>query len=174
MASGDVCRQGGTASVHTPCRGVAETQFRSNPHPLSLIPKIDRYKLRDTKRIPVSCQGQLDPPPHSRRGQPEAVLSPTPVILAAAGIQSPDHAPRRLCRLGRAEGTGRRPTWTIPADPRQVGWERGLWIPAAARMTGDLGWERGLWIPAAARMTGDLGWERGLWIPAAARMTGDH
>ena len=105
--------------------------------PASTIPTIDRYKLRDTKRIPVSCQGQHDPPPHSRRGQPEAVLSPTPVILAAAGIQSPDHAPRRLSRLGRAEWTGRRPTWTIPADPRQVGWEKGLWIPAAARMTGD-------------------------------------
>ena len=60
----------------------------------------------------------------------------SPVILAAAGIQSPDHAPRRLCRLGRAAWTGRRPTWTISADPRLVGWEKGLWIPAAARMTG--------------------------------------
>ena len=103
--------------------------------PASTNPTIDRYKPRDTKRIPVSCQGQHDPPPHSRRGQPEAPLSPTPVILAAAGIQSPDHAPRRSCRLGRAAGTGRRPTWTIPADPRQVGWEKRLWIPAAARIT---------------------------------------
>ena len=62
----------------------------------------------------------------------------SPVILAAAGIQSPDHAPRRLCQLRRAGWTGRRPSWTIPADPHQVGWEKGLWIPAAARMTGAL------------------------------------
>ena len=61
---------------------------------------------------------------------------------------------------------------------------KGLWIPAAARMTGggvgvgldsscggkDVGMgTKGLWIPAAARMTGGL---VGVWIPAAARMTG--
>ena len=27
--------------------------------------------------------------------------------------------------------------WNIPADTHQVGWGKGLWIPAAARMTGD-------------------------------------
>ena len=26
--------------------------------------------------------------------------------------------------------------WNIPADTNQVGWGKGLWIPAAARMTG--------------------------------------
>ena len=62
----------------------------------------------------------------------------SPIILAAAGIQSPDHAPRRLCQLRRAGWTARRPSWTIAADPHQVGWEKGLWIPAAARMTGAL------------------------------------
>ena len=46
---------------------------------------------------------------------------------------------------------------------------KGLWIPAAARMTG-VGDEKGLWIPAAARMTG-VGDKKAL-IPAAARMTG--
>ena len=55
-----------------------------------------------------------------------------------AGIQNPDHAPRRLCQLRRAGCTGRRRPWTIPADPHQVGWEKGLWIPAAARMTDSL------------------------------------
>ena len=57
-------------------------------------------------------------------------------ILAAAGIKSPDYVPRRFCQLRRAGWTGRHPTWTIPVDPHRVGWETGLWIPAAARMTG--------------------------------------
>ena len=45
-------------------------------------------------------------------------------------------APRRLCQPRRVGWKGRRPTRSIPADPHQVGWEEGLWIPAAARMTG--------------------------------------
>ena len=61
---------------------------------------------------------------------------PPPVILAAAGIQSPGPEPRRLCQLGRAEWTGRRLTWTTPAYPHQVGLEEGLRIPTAARVTG--------------------------------------
>ena len=67
---------------------------------------------------------------------PESLLSPTPVILAAAGIQSPDHAPGLLCQLRRAGWSGRCSAWGVPADPHQVGWEKGLWIPTAVRMTG--------------------------------------
>ena len=65
-----------------------------------------------------------------------SVFRLSPVILAAAGIQNPDYVPRLLCQLRRAGWTGRRPTWNIPADTHQVGWGKGLWIPAAARMTG--------------------------------------
>ena len=86
------------------------------------------------RALPVPrCALSVKPPPHA-----QGPFHCPPVILAAAGIQNPDHAPRRLCQLRRAGCTGRRPPWTIPADPHQVGWEKGLWIPAAARMTDSL------------------------------------
>ena len=59
------------------------------------------------------------------------------VILAAAGIQSPGNLPRRLCQLTRAGWKRRLRACTISANPYQLGWEQGLRIPAAARMTGD-------------------------------------
>ena len=74
------------------------------------------------------------------------------VILAAAGIQILNHTPRPLCQIRHAKWTGRRPTNTIPADPHQVEWEKGLWIPTAVRMTGSMD-KNVLRIPAAARIT---------------------
>ena len=53
-----------------------------------------------------------------------------PVILAAAGIQSPDDAPTLRWQRGR----GGNPA--MPSIPNQVERQPGLWIPAAARMTG--------------------------------------
>ena len=32
--------------------------------------------------------------------------------------------------------SGRCSAWGVPADPHQVGWEKGLWIPTSVRMTG--------------------------------------
>ena len=51
----------------------------------------------------------------------------------AVGGNDDDKALRKGRR--RTEWTGRRPTWSVPADPLQVGWEKGLWIPTAVRMT---------------------------------------
>ena len=73
-------------------------------------------------------------PRHSRRsGNLEPLWLPSPVFLAAAGIQSPRHAPGRLCQPG--------PRWvdwpTSHLDrssrPPSVGKEKCLWIPSAAR-----------------------------------------
>ena len=73
-------------------------------------------------------------PRHSPRiGNPEPLWLPSPVFLAAAGIQSPRHAPGRLCQPG--------PRWvdwpTSHLDrssrPPSVGKEKCLWIPSAAR-----------------------------------------
>ena len=57
-------------------------------------------------------------------------------IFVATGAQCSDHASRQLSQPRRAGWTGRRPTWSVPVDPHQVGWEKGLWIPTAVRMTG--------------------------------------
>ena len=44
---------------------------------------------------------------------------------------------KRPCAEGRkrAGWSGRRPIWSVPEDPHQVGASKGLWIPTAVRMT---------------------------------------
>ena len=64
-------------------------------------------------------------------------MTPTPVILAAAGIQNPfPH-----------------PTWCVPAGMFQVG--RRPVLPERLSWHDSLGTLSGFWIPAAALMTGD-------------------
>ena len=72
-----------------------------------------------------------------RTGNPEPLWLPSPVTLPAARIQShfgyllPSFSPQRESRAlvmrrdvyanqDRAGWTGRRPTWTVPADPHQL------------------------------------------------------
>ena len=58
-------------------------------------------------------------------------FSLSPVNPAAAGIQSP------FCRLSTLRCPGLAHAWRFPVAISRVGAEKGLWIPAAARMTGE-------------------------------------
>ena len=100
-------------------------------------------------------------------------LTKPSVILAAAGIQSPDYVPRLLCQLRRTGWTGRRPTWNIPADTHQVGWGKGLWIPAAARITMALSRPHMRMKMAYFHSNDGSRSQNGLQIPVAARDMGD-
>ena len=64
-----------------------------------------------------------------RNGNLEPILTPTPVILAAAGIQSPDYVPRLLCQLRRAGWTGRRPPGTFLQTRTRLDGEKGSGFP---------------------------------------------
>ena len=105
--------------------------------------------------------------------------------VRVGGVNHNDKALRKGRRC--TKWSGRRPTWSVPADPHQVGWEKGLWIPTAVRMTGGgvndndkalrkgrrrAGWtaRRPTWSVPADPL--QVGWGKGLWIPTAVRMTG--
>ena len=72
------------------------------------------------------------------RGKPMRCrgFSFSPNTFVVMGAQGTDQAPRRFFQPRRGGGTGRCFTWSVRAGPLQVRWEKGRWVPTAARMTG--------------------------------------